>query len=66
MWGFVCRIFFSFDVFLLIGGVVVLNLLDLVGYEDVEMLGVVFDIVEDDLVICVKYFCNLVVFKFFL
>lgn len=47
------------------GGAVVSNLLDPVGHEDVETPGVVLDIAEDDLAICVKHLCNLVVLKLF-
>ena len=63
--GFVCWIFIALDVFPLIGGTVVSNLLHPVGYEDVKASGLILDIAEDDLAICVKSLRNLVPLKLF-
>ena len=63
--GFVRGILFGLDVFPLIGGAVVSNLLHPIGHEDMNPSGVVLDVAEDNLAFCVKHLFNLVVLKLF-
>ena len=53
-------------VFPLIGSAVVSNLLLPVGHENMKALGIVLDIAEDYLTICVKHLRNLVELNLFL